>query len=393
MINISEKHRNIFVLLLGFSIPLSPALTNLLCFFSLWIILAERQYTARFKLLRHNPVAVSAMLLFVLMLLGMFYTPVSFNEARLMLSKYREFLLISIFILMFHNKNTCQWGYYGFISAMIFTLFLSYFMGFTGWEIIGKGTPDNPFIFKDHIIQSMLMVLATYFLVVQSWFSQKRRGLFGILIILMIYNILFMSAGRLGYLLVFCLSILFLYQIYRLRGLFIGGLILTILSIVVYSHSVMLQERVDLIFENIQTYQQGDSDTSVGNRLEWYTNTVTLIAEKPVFGSGTGSFSYEYQKLANRLGLETTTNPHNEYLMIGMQWGVIGIALFLYFFYTVWRSSKKLTQSTHFMVQGLLLTMMVGCLFNSFWLDTTEGHIFAYLIGVFYGGLSLIKTA
>ena len=209
----------------------------------------------------------------------------------------------------------------------------------------------------------------------------------------MIYNILFMSAGRLGYLLVFCLSILFLYQIYRLRGLFIGGLILTILSIVVYTHSVMLQERVDLIFENIQTYQQGDSDTSVGNRLEWYTNTVTLIAEKPVFGSGTGSFSYEYQKLANRLGLETTTNPHNEYLMIGMQWGVIGIALFLYFFYTVWRSSKKLTQSTHFMVQGLLLTMMVGCLFNSFWLDTTEGHIFAYLIGVFYGGLSLIKTA
>jgi hypothetical protein len=34
----------------------------------------------------------------------------------------------------------------------------------------------------------------------------------------------------------------------------------------------------------------------------------------------------------------------------------------------------------------------VGCLFNSFWLDSTEGHVFAYLIGIFYGGIKLTNT-
>jgi len=41
------------------------------------------------------------------------------------------------------------------------------------------------------------------------------------------------------------------------------------------------------------------------------------------------------------------------------------------------------------MAEGLVLTIAVGCLVNSLWLDSTEGHLFAYLIGIFYGKFPL----
>ena len=45
------------------------------------------------------------------------------------------------------------------------------------------------------------------------------------------------------------------------------------------------------------------------------------------------------------------------------------------------------------MAQGLVITIVMGCLVNAFWLDHTEGHLFAYLIGVFYGGLAASSVA
>jgi len=55
----------------------------------------------------------------------------------------------------------------------------------------------------------------------------------------------------------------------------------------------------------------------------------------------------------------------------------------------MWKKSYDLKTQSALMAQGLVVTIAVGCLVNSLWLDNTEGHIFAYLIGVFYGGLKI----
>ena len=75
--------------------------------------------------------------------------------------------------------------------------------------------------------------------------------------------------------------------------------------------------------------------------------------------------------------------------MIGVQLGVIGIGLFIALLYLMWYSTRYLKKEPALLAQGLIVTIAVGCLINSLWLDTTEGHIFAYLIGVFYGGLQV----
>ncbi len=376
----SLKTRYILAILIGLAIPTSTALTNVLCPFALLFILMEGQYAQKFSILRHHNIAIVATLLVAIMGIGFLYTPVAFYEAILMLDKYREFFYIPMFILIFRDEKARKWGLYAFLAIMGITLVLSYFMAITGLDI-GKGDPQNPFIFKNHITQNLLMTLATYFVMIKAW--QEKQWWYSIIIALAIYNILFMSAGRTGYLILFCLIIVFFYQVYNLKGILIGSLILIIVGGIAYNFSGVLQYRIDKAATNIQDYQHGNTNTSVGLRLEFYENSLILITKHPILGSGTGSFSHEYNKLFTKF----TANPHNDYLMIAVQWGVIGVGLFILLLYLMWQASYSLNQQTRFMAQGLVVTIVVGCLINSLWLDNTEGHLFAYLIGVFYGGI------
>ena len=383
-----DTARRSLAVLIGFSIPISVALTNILCPLALLLMLAEGQYKQKFSTLRRHPVVAAAVLLFAVMVLGFFYTPVSFLEAGRILDKYREFLYILLFILIFRDSTTRQWGFYAFLSAMGVTLFLSYLMAITGWQI-GKGTPENPFIFKNYITQGLLMALAAYFVTVQAWHESRWRWLRGIVVVLAIYNIVFLSEGRTGYLVLFCLIFLFSYQTYRFRGVIVGSLLLAIIGVLVYEYSDALRQRVDNVSEGVQDYQQGEIKSSIGMRIEFNKNSLVLFAEKPFFGYGTGSFSYQYKKLAEIQRIRPTTNPHNEYLMMAVQWGLLGVGIFVFLLYVIWRAAGYLDRQTAMMAEGLVLTIAVGCLVNSLWLDSTEGHLFAYLIGIFYGKFPL----
>ncbi len=390
MTNHFDTTRRILAVLIGLSIPLSTALTNILCPLAILLLLAEGQYKQKFNTLRQHPVALLAILLFTFLLIGLLYTPVSLFEAGRIVDKYREWLYIPFFILIFRDQQSREWGLYAFLAAMGITLFLAYLMAISGWQV-GKGTPENPFIFKNYITQNLLMALAAYFVAIQAWQKPRWRWLLSIVVLLAVYNILFMSAGRTGYLILFCLIVLLFYQAYRLRGILLGCLVLILLSVIAYTSSDILRQRINKIPKDMAAYEQGDKHTSIGYRFEFYKNTLYLIAQHPVIGHGTGSFTHEYQQLAEKHGLHPTTNPHCEYLMIGVQLGLIGIGLFVALLYLMWYSTRYLKKEPALLAQGLVVTIAVGCLINSLWLDTTEGHIFAYLIGVFYGGLQVQK--
>jgi O-antigen ligase len=150
----------------------------------------------------------------------------------------------------------------------------------------------------------------------------------------------------------------------------------------------VVKTRIDTIGQNIEAYHGGNTGTSVGLRLEFYKNSSYLISQHPIFGTGTGSFSTVYKQLADKTGIHPTTNPHNEFLMLGVQLGIFGIGLFAYLLWQLWQLSFRLTSTHKWMAQGVVVMMFVGCLVNSLLLDFTEGHVFAYLVGWLYANLS-----
>nr|MCH9789510.1 O-antigen ligase family protein [Planctomycetota bacterium] len=129
----------------------------------------------------------------------------------------------------------------------------------------------------------------------------------------------------------------------------------------------------------------------VNLRLEFYENSLELAKVNPVLGSGIGSFGLKYQQLMREKGQLPTANPHNEYVMLLVQNGAVGVCLFLSFFWVAWRATRLLTGFDQALGQAVLAVYLVGCMVNSLMLDTTEGSLFGFLVGLsFAGGAALV---
>lgn len=388
MFRITYKNQYVLAFLSGLSIPVSIFFTNIFCLIVLIVVIFEGNNKEKLSIIIHHPISQIALCLFSLGLVGLLFTSADFSDASYVLKKYREFLYIPMFLIFFQDPKSRTWGLYGFFAAMGLTLLATYIVALTGFGA-SLGRVDESGTFKNYITQNLLLALAIYFIAVQFSLKQRWKYPLATFILLALYNMLFMSMGRTGYLVIFALTSLLFFQIYKLRGLVVACLALSLLSVLLYNTSMVFQDRINIISEDLERYQQGDVDlsNSIGSRLEFYENSLLLIKEHPVTGSGTGSFATEYQNLAQQKGQQAVNHPHNEYLLIAVQWGVIGLSLFIYLLYLLWKSSRQLEKPQQMMAQGLVLAIVIGCLFNSFWLDTTEGHIFAFFIGLLYAKL------
>jgi len=378
-----DKIKQILIVSIGVSIPVSTVLTNVFTASALLLIIIEGHYKRDFQILRENIIAGISFILLSIILIGIIYSPAPFENILSALSKYRELLLIPIFILLFQDDKSRQWGLQAFIITMGLTLFLSCLIAITGWQI-GKGTVDNPVVFKNHITQGILMSLAAYFLAVQAWQNEKWQWVRSGIVALAIYNVVFMTQGRTGYVTLACLILVFFYQCYRLRGLLLGIIFTGILGAFAYFYSENVKMRMAEVSKDVEKYQQGQTIGSIALRLEFMKNGAILFTQNPIFGTGTGGFEGAYKALAQRKQLIPTGNPHNEYLMIAVQWGLLGLSVFFYLLYQQWRLSDILSKENQQLAQGLIISMFIGCFVNSLLLDFTEGHLYAYLTAIFY---------
>jgi len=112
-----------------------------------------------------------------------------------------------------------------------------------------------------------------------------------------------------------------------------------------------------------------------------------------LLGLGTGAFKSEYAKQTGfTTGLQATSNPHNQYLLMTIETGVVGLFVFLFFLLSAWRSSAFLDAQASLSVQGLVLLFAIGSLFNSLMLDAGEGRFYCTLLGVLVSQLNFKKT-
>ncbi|MEK7990663.1 MAG: O-antigen ligase family protein [Thiotrichaceae bacterium] len=376
--------QRVLLIAIGFSLPISIALPNVL--FGLLLIITllhfglcfsnksiELQQTIK------NPLLWSSLSLLALIFIGSLYS--SATQAAIIdnIKQYKEFLLIPLFLYGFQDKFARIWGFKAFLAAMMVTLILSFFVALTGNQLYGfiHGDAGNAYVFKNHITQSLLIVLSAYFVMILAY--QKHLWWAIIIVGLAIYDVIFLTQGRTGYLILASLILLFSWQILHWRGFMLGFLVVIVLSISTYYTSNNLQHRIDKVVAGLK-HQAAETD-SIRLRLSFYKHSWQLWQQQPILGSGTGSFVHRY---AEREPSHPTTNPHNEYLMIAVQWGVLGLGLFIWFLYQLWYLALKLPEPQQKMAQGVFITIVIGCLVNSLFLDFTEGHVFAYLIGIFY---------
>lgn len=372
-----------------FSIALSTAFMSIAMglFVVAWIF--SGNYHEKIKLIKNNYAAIISIALFILYALGMFYSSASWNERLSWWLKYHKLLYIPLIISVLAVDKYRTLALKAFLAGMLMILTISYlkWLGLVPHKDIGQGY----FVFKGRIAHNIFMAYAMYLtlqLAIQS--SHWKRWIWIVVSLLAAINIIFLVNGRSGQVIMLVLFIWFCWEAWRWKSIQLLALLAIVIAGFYFLSSDLPKGRLLEIKQEIMSHDPNQAPTSSGLRLEFYKNSIALIKQNPFFGGGTGSFENEYRLLAETQKTVSTyvPNPHNEFLLIGQELGIVGLLLLGAFFVIPWILSyridaiKKSMPAEGYALRGLVLTLVVGSLFNSLLLDAGEGKFYCVLAGV-----------
>ncbi len=372
---------SLFIAAIYFSTSLSSILSGLL----LVLCLLAGQYKTLSEILRNNLVASSSLLLFAFFIVGLRYSSVSNADAFSMLLKYRELIFILPLTVFLSTERYRNWAWNAFIISSVLILVISYLMHFGILNLNHQGDPT----FKSRITHSIFISFFGFFCAHKAYDEKAYQKLYWLLFIACAYNLFFIVEGRTGQLIAVLLVLLFAVQRFTKRGLVMTVFVVGILMLLFLNYS----DKATRFNEGVVNMQSDlkpgpeQSQTSMGQRYMFWRYSMELITEKPLLGHGTGSFAKEYERITSTETMKAK-NPHNEFLMISVQLGAVGLLIYLGFLASQYYLSKKLTNQKKYVAQGLLLTLIITSLFNTPIMDHTEGHWFVMMIALCFSSLS-----
>ncbi|MDR6501261.1 O-antigen ligase [Burkholderia ambifaria] len=382
-------------------VPVSTALTNVFCGLFAAALVISPEFWRDLRSFVTDPASLAALLILAALTASVAYTVAPHNKAWNWVAKYDKLLLLPFAVLAFRHSNwapivrRCWFG----TLCVILLLSTTNYLGLTA---IGPAhATDLPlsraWVFKNHIAAGMFGALLFYQaadLALAARTALSRTAYAGVAAWSLV-NVFVMLQGRTGQvialLLILVVAVRFVLSLRRqsaLRaGLAAGVLVLFGVALVVAACTVHNGRLVKVVTE-VQQYRQSDAATSTGLRLEWYKKGLELFRHRPVIGYGAGGLESEFEKLtAGKTAAEgqLTSNPHNEYLLMAVQLGSLGVLLFINLIVQIARGSRTLDPRSRHLLLAWLAIFTIGSLANSLLLDFAEGHLIVLLAGILLG--------
>ena len=375
---------------IGFSIPVSVALDNILLLLLLVGWVASGAYRDSWNLVRSNAFLLAAPALFAILALSALHGQHSAADALGYLGKYSDLLFVPVIAAFFRESAVRRHGLHALAASLVLVLALSCLIA-AGLPVAKPllGSPENPVVFKYSLTHSILMAFGA-FLFVELGFaatSRRLRLLWFAAGLAAAFNVLALSQGRTGYLLLALLAVLSATHRLRWRGLAIAVVLSAAVAAALALVPGPFQQRLGLATgKDASTLASLYGQISNTERIDMARATVSIIRDHPLFGVGTGGFPAAYSERAKNTSVPASRNPHSEYLLVTAQTGIAGLLALLAMFVLQWRTSARLPPLEAQLTRGLVLMMATGCLFNSLLLDHTEGLLFVWLTGLLQGG-------
>jgi len=319
-----------------FFIPISTSLSSVfaILIFLFWILsidLDELREQLR------NPLIIAVLAYVSLFAIGLLWTD---DLAWGLHQTEKQWKLLLLLPLM-STVVRVHYRYYlaSYLTSMLFSAILSFLL----WlEIINfEGvSPQYPIPFNTHISYNPLLALALYFIfhIILFRFRElsPRRLLLMITSAVVMTGSMFITTGRTGQLAFFVLLVILILQYFRRRitwGLVITSILIPLLILAAYQFGPGFKMRVDTGIRSFEGFRS-KPETSIAQRLTFAINSLELATDNFILGVGTGDFPSEYKKIneINSPAFMVTDDPHNHYLLVLTQFGIIGFLVFLSIF-------------------------------------------------------------
>lgn len=370
-----------------FSVPLlGAAINNILFGLAIITLLFTSQIRSYRALLSTNATALVGTLLFIYLALSISWADADLNISLKKLGKFREFLLIPLFMIFFATDKYRKFAFYTLYFSLALSLFASYLIHYDLADI-----SDNEHSLGNRIFHGVTMAFFAYMNLQLALRTDRSRFIFATVFLIILYNLFFIENGRTGYLLIISLTALFFWQRWGLRGFIVACLIAALATAITLSIVDLSDLRILTKDKSLLT---GDSLLSLNNlqradaRAEFYILSTMLFMQDWLIGTGLGDLRADYTALHTSMDtyFRLTGNPHNEFLNIGVQTGIPGLILFTAFLISllVRRGQQVIKQQREFQ-SAVFVTILISCLFNSSFMDHGDGALFMILIALFCG--------
>lgn len=387
--NFSEKSLNVcryLCIFTAIAAPVSTAATSIGTVGLLIFWLASGQAIQTLKLSWQQPLGKMIVLFYVWLIIGTFYADTDIHSRLITLSSWKKLLFAYLLLGIFHQR---EWQK-RFIHIYVIAMFIGAILAISLWSlgvIIRPGNGSELGIFMtNHATQSMAFVtalLCCIFLLHETQNNRQKLYLW-VSIVLFLINIFFISTARSGYLAVPVAATFAIASIYGFRKLphITAAVAIAVLAFGLTSNT--LQERIKLALDEQANYQTSNKETSIGIRVVFYKNTLELIKTNPWFGYGTSSFKSVYGAYAASKQSDwqstATTDPHNQYLFVWLENGLVGLLLFLVYIYVGIRQGLN-NKPYGSIAASFLVAIATTSLFNSHFKTFAEGGLLAFFLG------------
>jgi len=335
--------------LLALAIPLSVAVTNILIVFFVVLWIFEADFKRKFNKLKNTKWLLSILILALLYLLGLvsgeFHSDYIHVLKRVLLLLFFIPVIttsLSVLTIQFPVINTSlsvstyKTSIFLFLIANLISAITALLINF---EIISPLYSDNSITaflkYNYHNILLSFSALFSFLLFAKS----KNKYSFVFLLLILIYTLsIFTEAGRAGQLtfnfFFFLFAIFYFKKKIKYSLLIISFLICV--NLLSYSKSPIFKHRVDhLTHVVINDGERKNPKTKEKDiRYLFVKHGLELIYKKPIFGYGTGAFSDVFKKhTQTSYDLKKHKTPHNNYLYVLFELGLIGLLVFLSIFF------------------------------------------------------------
>jgi O-antigen ligase len=352
------------------------------------VLLTSPDLLRRLWAIRHQPMIRLTLAWVLVLAAGCLYTIAPREDLIDILSSWRKLLLLPIAAACFGDpawKRRAMITFLAVLSLLLFTSCLTWALGLQVHRYQEQGI-----IVANHAAQGMAFAVCLLLgLVTAREYRHDRLKRCACLLASAVafLNIAFVTPGRSGYLALMAILAAYIlfstagakkYRVFLLMGLAVA---------LALNFSPTARERIQLGLAEIQSYRDSPRLTSMGARMVAWETSLDLVRRKPLVGYGSAAYVEAYRKaVAGRSGWqgEVIEDPHNQFLRILVEHGLVGLCVFLGFIGAFFRQPA----GPPFRTLGLcvLLTWCATSLFSSHFTTFLEGRFLLLWLGIFLSG-------
>jgi O-antigen ligase len=303
--------------------------------------------------------------------------------------KHGKLLSVLLLVCLIHTAQEARWCLVAFLLGQAFLIVCSWLL-FVGvpisWAVTTGG---NYVVFSTYLDQSIMLAASAGLFWHMRHTYPAWHWIAVALAIAALLNVLVLLDGRTGYVVAAgTIGLAVMWAVpkrVRVPAL-LATPVLVLLGLSLASSNT--QERITKIFHESRSFsQQTETLSSSGWRLNAWHRSLQALAEKPLLGYGTGGWTpavkhFEGATADQTFGKGNSSNPHQEYLLWGVELGIGGVLLLLALWVAVLRDALRFAVPVQRATHTLLAAMTVACLFNSSLYDDLMGDFWVVSLGI-----------